>query len=223
MSRWPVRSEAERFWEKVDATGDCWEWTSSRTRKGYGGFRAVSGWASAHRWAYEHLVGPIPPGLQIDHLCRVRHCVNPDHMEPVTNQVNQLRGTALNALQGLRGLPEWSRPNGRRSTIGPLGLMDAPCAFVVLAQGRGEGDGNNAKEPGNGFGPGQRARGVACPVCSGGLDDGTLYIVSNRAGKVQRLTVATSEPSLPDSPNGFYRAITDEGQSISWTRRGCGG
>jgi hypothetical protein len=46
----------------------------------------------AHRFSYLKLVGPIPEGLQIDHLCRVRHCVNPDHLEPVTNKENIRRG-----------------------------------------------------------------------------------------------------------------------------------
>jgi hypothetical protein len=55
---------------------------------------------AAHRLFYEQLVGPIPDGLQLDHLCRVRHCVNPDHLEPVTQTANVLRGigpTAVNA------------------------------------------------------------------------------------------------------------------------------
>ena len=53
--------------------------------------------------------------------------------------------------------------------------------------------------------------------------DGTLYILSRRAGRIERQTVATNTPTTPASPNGYYRAITDEGLSISWTRRGCGG
>lgn len=51
----------------------------------------------AHRISYEMLIGPIPSGLQLDHLCRVRHCVNPQHLEPVTNRVNSLRGISLPA------------------------------------------------------------------------------------------------------------------------------
>jgi hypothetical protein len=56
----------------------------------------------AHRWSYEHFVGPIPEGLHIDHLCRVRRCVNPDHLEPVTPKENYLRGegpTARNSTK----------------------------------------------------------------------------------------------------------------------------
>ena len=82
----------ERFWEKVDAEGDCWEWTGALSG-GYGQFRteaAVS--RGAHRWSWEHLVGPIPSSMQLDHLCRNRRCVNPDHLEPVPQRTNVLRG-----------------------------------------------------------------------------------------------------------------------------------
>lgn len=90
--------EASRFWPKVDKTGDCWEWTAGKTKAGYGKFRVGSQTdgtrrlAEAHRWAYEHSVGPIPEGLELDHLCRNRACVNPAHLEPVTRRVNCLRG-----------------------------------------------------------------------------------------------------------------------------------
>lgn len=84
----------DRFWPKVDATGDCWEWTASRTRNGYGWFLESKGKAKvAHRWAYENLVGPIPDGLQIDHLCRNRACCNPDHLDPVPRLENVCRGS----------------------------------------------------------------------------------------------------------------------------------
>ena len=87
----------ERFWAKVVRTDSCWLWTASRVCDGYGQFRVGSRPVSAHRFAYELLVGPIPDGLQIDHLCRVRHCVNPAHMEPVTQRVNILRGEGITA------------------------------------------------------------------------------------------------------------------------------
>lgn len=82
----------ERFWAKVDAEGDCWEWTASQAGGGYGWFMTANGSVPAHRWAWEHLVGPIPDGLHMDHLCRNRVCVNPDHLEPVTQQENIARG-----------------------------------------------------------------------------------------------------------------------------------
>lgn len=84
---------AQRFWSKVDTTGDCWLWMARRLR-GYGKFDLGNTTAMAHRVAYELSVGPIPDGLQLDHLCRVRHCVNPAHLEPVTQRENILRSEA---------------------------------------------------------------------------------------------------------------------------------
>lgn len=74
------------------ASNGCWEWTGTRSRKGYGQIRWIDNkYAPAHRLVYTLLVGPIPDGLQIDHLCRVRHCVNPAHLEAVTSAVNTAR------------------------------------------------------------------------------------------------------------------------------------
>ena len=86
----PIDPEV-RFWGKVDKTQDCWIWTAG-TRRGYGHFWSSGKDISAHRFSYELLVGKIPDGLQLDHLCRNRVCVNPDHLEPVTLQENLRRG-----------------------------------------------------------------------------------------------------------------------------------
>jgi hypothetical protein len=88
---------APSFWERVDRGSDdegCWTWMGTKTPDGYGVFYdvRVKGSRRAHRVAYEALVGPIPNGLQIDHLCRTRNCVNPTHMEAVSSRVNTLRG-----------------------------------------------------------------------------------------------------------------------------------
>lgn len=91
----PRRPLAERFWEKVDKTGDdCWPWMYARDKGGYGRFVLSQQHRSvlAHRIAYELGVGPIPDGTEIDHLCRNRACCNPIHLEAVSHQINILRG-----------------------------------------------------------------------------------------------------------------------------------
>lgn len=90
-----------RFWPKVrvvDEPGACWEWTAS-LRKGYGQFGvAARDVEYAHRIAYELLVDTIPEGMQLDHLCRVRHCVNPEHLEVVTPGENYRRGFGFSGI-----------------------------------------------------------------------------------------------------------------------------
>lgn len=105
----------QRFWAKVDKNGpvseyrpdlgQCWLWLGGISSDGYSRFRegAVgSKTVGGHRWSYIHLVGPIPPGLHLDHLCRVRHCVNPQHLEPVTCAVNLLRGESFSAVNAAK-------------------------------------------------------------------------------------------------------------------------
>ena len=86
----------QRFFAKVrrGQAWECWMWTASNTGFGYGQMwiPAEQRLRLAHRISYEWFIGPIPEGLDIDHLCRVRSCVNPFHLEPVTRAVNLLRG-----------------------------------------------------------------------------------------------------------------------------------
>lgn len=84
--------DARRFWAKVDASGSCWMWTASTNGGGYGGFTIRGTRTGAHRYAYERMVGPIPEGMDLDHLCRNRRCVRPSHLEPVTRSENVARG-----------------------------------------------------------------------------------------------------------------------------------
>lgn len=73
----------------------CWQWTGHISDKGYGIFGLSHGKPmKAHRFSYEHFVGDIPKGMQIDHLCRNRACINPEHLEPVTNRENVIRGVS---------------------------------------------------------------------------------------------------------------------------------
>lgn len=98
----PMRDAESRFWARVERTPTCWLWRGAVSKAGYGSLSVGGRNVRVHRFAYELLVGPIPAGLTLDHLCRVRHCVNPSHLEPVTSGENTLRGygpTAEHARQ----------------------------------------------------------------------------------------------------------------------------
>ena len=86
----------ERFWARVEQSGDCWSWTGAKNDQGYGQIRVDGRIVYAHRFSYELHLGSIPSGLQIDHLCRNRGCVRPDHLEPVTSAENTHRGEPAN-------------------------------------------------------------------------------------------------------------------------------
>lgn len=85
------KNPAWRFWRKVNKTESCWLWAGAHNLNGYGTFGVDHVHRLAHRYAYELLVGPIPEGKSLDHLCRVRNCVNPAHLEPVTHEENMAR------------------------------------------------------------------------------------------------------------------------------------
>jgi hypothetical protein len=84
--------EVENFWKRVTVRADgCWDWNGALTHKGYAALRYEGNTRVAHRFSYRLLVGPIPDGLQLDHLCRNRSCTNLGHLEPVDNWENQRR------------------------------------------------------------------------------------------------------------------------------------
>ena len=114
----------ERFWRKVDKSGDCWVWRGPLNAYGYGNFHIEGKTHQSHRLSYESLRGPIPDGFEIDHLCRNRRCINPDHLEPVTPYVNNMRSFSFAAVNArkthcpkghpLDGDNLYRHPNGGR-------------------------------------------------------------------------------------------------------------
>lgn len=111
----------ERITAKINVDGVCWEWTGAKNKYGYGAIQRGrrTGVVRVHRALWEELVGPVPDGLELDHLCRNRACCNPDHLEPVTRQVNVDRGSRAagrprrtHCTHGHPLTPDNTRPSG---------------------------------------------------------------------------------------------------------------
>lgn len=115
----PSRMEQFQRSFSVDTNG-CWTWFGSNNGRGYGLFWD-NGKVYAHRWSYEHHVGPIPDGLVIDHLCRNPACVNPDHLEPVSQAVNFRRGEANAAKKAKTHCPNGHPYEGRNVLLNTRG------------------------------------------------------------------------------------------------------
>lgn len=134
----------ERFWSKVspEPNSGCWLWAASGSH-GYGRFPFLkSEWLEkrgelAHRHAYKALVGPIPDGLELDHLCRVRCCVNPAHLEPVSHAENVRRGNSGSNTRSKTHCPQGHPYEGDNLRIGKNGKYLARyCIACTREAGR---------------------------------------------------------------------------------------
>lgn len=119
-----VRSRLNR-----DPETGCWEWTGAKTGVGYGEVRWEGRTCSVHRLVHELLIGPIPQELELDHLCRVRHCANPDHLEPVTHEENMRRARLTHCRKGHELTPENTYVMGRKRRV-------RQCKRCTLARNR---------------------------------------------------------------------------------------
>lgn len=138
VREWGVRAPAavRLLRNSVESSGGCWLWQAAVSGKGYGSFRTPQGSVIAHRAAYELFLGPIAPGMHLDHLCRVRHCINPMHLEQVTPAENVRRGVVRRAAEpathcrrGHEFTPETTTWQGRyRRCLPCRRLSDARCA-----------------------------------------------------------------------------------------------
>ena len=91
----------EGFWKKVEKTDTCWLWRGAIADTGYGTYKLTNQSTQlAHRVVYERLVGPLINGMQVDHKCGIRQCVNPNHLEQVTQSINMKRAYDRRKRQG---------------------------------------------------------------------------------------------------------------------------
>jgi hypothetical protein len=105
---------ADRFWLKVDKSTECWLWTATTIKGGYGHVGKDGKLVLAHRASYEMAYGPIPAGMQVDHKCHQTSCVRPDHLQVVTQHLNgqNRSGAQANSVTGVRGVHPY-RNTGR--------------------------------------------------------------------------------------------------------------
>lgn len=92
-----------RLLDRIVKENECWLWTGPLNRDGYVEFRQDKRFWMGHRYFYTKVFGEIPEGLEVDHLCRVRHCVNPAHLEAVSHEENIKRGARAQATKCKRG------------------------------------------------------------------------------------------------------------------------
>jgi hypothetical protein len=125
-------SDVDRFEAQIvpSEDGDCWLWIGAVSASGYGNFKAAGRQTSPHRWSYEYHIAEIPAGLTLDHLCRVKVCVNPYHLEPVSRGENTRRAQIkTHCWRGHELSPE------NRYLIPSTGKTACrPCATIRQAQ-----------------------------------------------------------------------------------------
>lgn len=118
----------DNFWPKVQKTDTCWEWTSAVGRNGYGQYKHDGAMRLAHRLSYEMTNGTIPEGLQVDHTCHNRTCVNPAHLRLASNAMNAQNrsGARSGSKSGVRGVHWETRENRWRAS----GVVDGKRSFL---------------------------------------------------------------------------------------------
>ena len=142
------KTQAERFFTKcASAPSGCIEWLGGRFSNGYGAFHpgpsAMADGAQkkilAHRWSYEHTYGEVPDGLQLDHTCRNRACVNPEHLEPVTAKENQRRSARARITQ----CPHGHKYDAENTRLDKHGRRS--CWTCIRERERARAESKNAK------------------------------------------------------------------------------
>lgn len=127
MMKQPPGTLVERITDRCEV-GDCWIWLGGKTGSGYGAIRHDGKNHSTHRAMWQELVGPIPDGYHIDHLCRVRACCNPDHLEPVPPATNVRRALVGRRWKTCKRGHEW---NGANTYVYPDGHRQCRACLAI--------------------------------------------------------------------------------------------
>ena len=125
-----------RFWSKVDKTNECWNWLGTEHSAGYGKFSIDGKYHYAHRVSYEKLVGEIPPGMEINHICHNRKCVNPDHLRVTTPKQNNEnhQGPKADSVTRVRGVHWYEARSKYMAQVGHNGRNVYVGYFTDIAE-----------------------------------------------------------------------------------------
>jgi hypothetical protein len=133
----PASDPVSRFWQRVERTDTCWLWKGEAGRGRYWSIAGASiGRVPVHRFSYEIHKGPIPEGMQVDHLCRTPNCVNPAHLEAVPQRVNCLRGVGPTAQNARRTHCVNGHPFDNANTYRRLGTSARACKECTRLAGK---------------------------------------------------------------------------------------
>ena len=128
----------ERFWPKVDKSGNCWLWTAGKNKDGYGQIGRGNGtqgnMLGAHRVSYEMENGPIPAGMVIDHICHQRSCVRPSHLRAVTQKQNMENRRGPISATGVRGVYRVTNSPSFQVTVGHNGKLHYGGVHATIAE-----------------------------------------------------------------------------------------
>lgn len=136
----PIQSDEQRFWGKVEigAPGGCWLWTQGVQHHGHAQFRFNGKNIPAHRFSYELMVGPVPAGLVLDHLCSTPACVNPTHLEPVTPRENAMRSRMVKVATAKTHCPRGHEYNDENTQLINNRRFCRACKREKIAEKRAE-------------------------------------------------------------------------------------